>query len=167
MPPRRILEIGPGPSPLHHRGIENSLQLKDNEEYHGIDSHEGMSERTVWKQAKEEYGDRVFLYQGDRTDLHQIANNSMDELVALGTYGRNGKAVREFDRVLKEGGKLLLGTNTSNEQALRESWGARLERRGYQELPSKTKRYTHKGNTSAESPFIVLVWQKGYSEESH
>lgn len=157
---RRILEIGPGPNPLHHRGEEKRLQLEDDEEYHGVDQSKTIFEGDVWKRAKAEYGDRVFLYQGDRADLRDIADASMDEVVALGTHGQDGGIVAEFNRVLKPGGKLLLGGPAGNVETIQASWGVRLARARYVQLPSETKTYGYKGNAPEAHPYVVLVWQK-------
>jgi SAM-dependent methyltransferase len=166
MSPRRILEIGPGPNPLHYRGEEKRLHLEEDEEYHGVDQSKGLFEGEVWKQAKAQYGDRVFLYEGDRADLKDIADASMDEVVALGTHGQDGKIVAEFNRVLRPGGKILLGSPIGNQQTVEATWGLRLSRAGYKQLLEETKSYGYKGNGPEAKPYIVLVWQKG-SPEPH
>ncbi|MBI4257042.1 methyltransferase domain-containing protein [Candidatus Uhrbacteria bacterium] len=161
MSPRRILEIGPGPNPLHYRGEEKRLQLEEGEEYHGVDQSKRIFESEVWERAKTEYGDRVFLYEGDRADLKDIEDASMDEVIALGTHGQDGRIVAEFNRVLRPGGKILLGVPLPSQERLLSSWGVRLNRAGYTSLPSETKNYNYRGNMKESRPYIVLVWQKG------
>ncbi len=67
MEKRKILEVGPGITPMHHRSKgARSLQLGEDEEYTGIDQPHivnYMSEHEVWKKAKEQYGNRAHILQ--------------------------------------------------------------------------------------------------------
>ena len=61
----RILEVGPGITPMHYRSQgERSLKLNENEDYTGLDQPHAvdrMAEHEVWKKAKEQYGDRALV----------------------------------------------------------------------------------------------------------
>lgn len=163
---KEILEIGPGPNPMHHR-LQKRLDLADDEKYTGIDQREMVEDllnHEVWKLAKEQYGDRAFLIEGDRTNLENIENSSIDELVALGSHSQEGKVVAEFNRVLKEGGILRLGTMEGHLKGLMNGWGARLKRLGYQALPNQESRYGYFGNVSISRPYVVVSWQKGVKD---
>lgn len=164
---RRILEIGPGPAPMHHRSQEK-LQLQDNEEYTGIEQPhviESLLNREVWKLAKEQYGDRAHLVEGDRANLENIPDGSFDELVALGTHANEGQVVAEFNRVLREGGMLRLGTLESSLPQLMSTWGIRLQRLNYVELPDQQSRYGYFGNVPVSRPYVVIAFQKGIKNE--
>lgn len=168
MKKHRILEVGPGKHPLHHRsGDKPSLRLGQDEEYIGLDQPhaiERMAELEVWKQAKETYGDRAHLIQGDRTDMSEIPDESIDELVALGSHAQEGKIVSEFRRVLAPGGILRLGTPTKSLPELMSGWGVRLQRLGFTELPSQKREYDYSSRPDipeATIPYTVVTFQKG------
>ncbi len=100
---------------MHHRSQEG-LKLEQEEHYTGIDQSQDLFEEPVWQKIKEEYGDRVQVFNGDRKELVGIDNESIDELVALGTFGEPQETLPEFSRVLRPEGVLLIGTLTSNEK---------------------------------------------------
>ncbi|OGY86730.1 MAG: hypothetical protein A2233_05660 [Candidatus Kerfeldbacteria bacterium RIFOXYA2_FULL_38_24] len=164
----RILEVGPGITPMHHRSKgERDLQLGEDEEYTGLDQPHAvdrMSEHEVWKKANEQYGDRAHLIQGDRADMSGIADESIDELVALGTHAREGKVVSEFRRVLAPGGLLRLGVPTNGLPELMSTWGVRLQRLGFTELSDQQQEYNYSSRPDipeATISYIVVTFQKG------
>ena len=132
---------------MHHRSQgERGLQLGENEEYTGLDQPHAvdrMAEHEVWKKAKEQYGDRAHLIQGDRADMKEVVDASIDELVALGSHAKEGRIVAEFNRVLKPGGILRLGTPTKSLPELMSTWGVRLQRLGFTELSNEQMEYNY------------------------
>ncbi len=166
---RRILEVGPLGRPMHHRegDIKGDLQLNTEEEYIGIDQPhvvEAMSDNAVWRSAKERYGDRACLIEGDRADMSGIADGSIDELVALGTHAREGRVISEFRRVLAPGGILRLGVTRSGLQYLISTWGMRLKRLGFYELTSEMQEYKYRPRLDipeSEIDYVVVTFRKG------
>ena len=58
---------------MHHRSEgKEGLELSEEEEYTGLDQPstvDRVSELEVWKNAKERYGDRAHLVEGDMADM--------------------------------------------------------------------------------------------------
>lgn len=98
-----------------------------------------------------------------------MADASIDELVALGTHAQYGKIVAEFNRVLRPGGILRLGTTTQYLNELMSIWGVRLQRLGYMELSGEQTQYDYTsspGIPEATVSYSVVSFQKaGKSNE--
>lgn len=159
---RRILEIGPGIRPMHHRSQEG-LWLEEHEAYVGIDQSQKVFENEAWNEIKKQYGDRVEIFTGDRSELVQIASDSIDELVALGTFGKPNETLPEFKRVLRSGGLLLLGT--SSEVAMGDqfanTWKASLTSGGFTEVPEMEISYDYFPQPgSLERPYVIMAFRK-------
>jgi hypothetical protein len=166
MDKRRILEVGPGIRPMHHRSQgEEGLELDDDEEYTGLDQPhaiENMNDHEVWKKAKDRYGERAHIISGNRTNMDSITNASFDELVCLGAHGSaTDETIMEFDRVLRPGGILRLGIGSPRLPELMKSWGAQLQQLGYVELASEQLNYGYSANDpKLKSPYTVVSFKK-------
>ena len=159
---RRILEIGPGIRPMHHRSQEG-LKLEEQEHYIGIDQGQKVFNHQVWDEIKKEYGDRVEVFMGDRKKLLQIEADSIDKLVALGTFGEPNETLSEFKRVLRSGGLLLLGTSSeiaaSNQFA--NAWTSSLAYADFVEVPEIKMSYDYFPQPgSPERPYVVMGFRK-------
>jgi ubiquinone/menaquinone biosynthesis C-methylase UbiE len=109
---RKILEIGPGPNPMHHlregKGVA-PFELEENEDYTAIDLSRNALNAKVWDTLKEQYPNKVHIVIGDREDM-PFKNEEFDEVVALGTISER---IEEVDRIMKKGGILKIGTTKS------------------------------------------------------
>lgn len=166
---RRILEVGPGIRPMHHRSQgEAGLKLDDDEEYTGLDQPhaiEDMNNHEVWKKAKERYGERAHIISGDLTKMDGIPDAFFDELICLGSHGgtdeEKTKTAMEFDRVLRPGGILRLGVANARLPILMSTWGVRLKQLGFIELTSEELNYDYDSNLPTEKqPYTVVSFQK-------
>ncbi len=153
---KRTLEIGPGPAPMHHRSADD-LALNDDEVYIGVDIN-NVFDTPLWQRAFEKYGGRVFNFTGDREELSDIEDGSIDELVALGTHDiANEKVRKQFNRVLKNGGRIFLGSPVARAQSIKDVMQKNLP--GYVEMPAEQITYSlHR--QGAEMPYSVVVFMK-------
>jgi hypothetical protein len=159
---RRILEIGPGIRPMHYRSQEG-LQLEEHEHYIGIDQSQKVFEHEAWSEIKKHYGDRVEVFTGDRGELMQITSDSIDELVALGTFGEPSKTLSEFKRVVRSGGLLLLGTSSevATGDQFAKTWKSSLTDAGFIEVPEMEISYDYFPQPgSPERPYVVMAFRK-------
>jgi ubiquinone/menaquinone biosynthesis C-methylase UbiE len=159
---RRILEIGPGRRPMHHRSQEGLQIDPDQEEYTALDQPINKFEAAVWAAAKEKYGASIKLVHGDRANLIGVDNESIHELVALGSHGEDDpNMVKEFDRVLQPGGLLCLGVGKNFEQQLLLTLGQQLRTRGYDVLQTERLEYNYFPSVDApHNPYVVITFKK-------
>lgn len=182
---RRILEVGPGLNPLHHRDEVGALKLDPDEIYTALDlpTKPGMGlKNQFWQDVKNDYPGRVFLVQGTRESL-PIGDATQDEIVFLGTQSHNiENQVAEIDRVLKQGGIARMGGMESSEILVAITQRL-IQQMGYELLPEETKKYNYKdvrianikrqiargastddrlkqSQESPDSPYIVLAYRK-------
>ena len=146
---------------MHHRSQEG-LDLKEGELYVGFDRPNANFDHDVWNAVKEKYGNRVFLVHGDRANMVDVPNASVDELVALGSHAQESRVLIEFNRVLKPGGILRLGTTQYFLSEMLNFWGVRLERLGYVRLSNEELSYKHRpmGGTNKLLYFVVSFRKK-------
>lgn len=155
---RKILEIGPAIKPMHHRS-QDELRLEDGEAYQAVDKHPEVFDFPIWHEAKATYGDRVQTFHGDRAELAQIPDASIDELVALGTMGQPSETLVAFDRVLKSGGLLRFGTGGGYAETMIAEWGPELAALGYQPVDKTSYDYIPKADQKKFS-YTVFLFQK-------
>lgn len=161
---RTILEVGPGVRPMHHRS-QGGLELAEGENYIGLDQPGANFDHEIWKSAREKYGERVLLVRGDRANMPEVLGASVDELVALGADVQGARIVGEFNRVLKPGGILRLGTLSTHLQKLMDIWAIRLERLGYTRLPEEKLNYDYiPEDKTGKRPYVVVSFRKGPSK---
>ena len=112
---------------------------------------------------KKEYGDHVEVFMGDRRELLQIESDSIDELVALGTFGEPSETLSEFKRVLRSGGILLLGTSSeiAASDQFANTWKLSLADNSFVEVPEMKMSYDYFPQPgSPERPYVVTGFQK-------
>lgn len=107
----------------------------------------GMKQRSVMVIAK--------IVGGDREDLSGFEDESVDELVSLGSHLQSGRMVAECNRVLKPNGILRLGAPNASVETLRTAWGRRLEQLGF--TPVEDYAYDYGPN---KIPYTILSWKK-------
>jgi len=167
---KRVLEIGSGLNPMHHRyndqlkdlaADERGVRLEDGEDYTVLDQPRADFNHRIWQTAKETYGERVHFVRGDRAEM-PFEDESFDELVSLGSFADEGKVISEFRRVLRPGGILRLGTPAQNVQKMMDSWGTRLKRLGFTFIEEQVQKYRYAQRKDLSgTDYVVLVFRKG------
>ena len=160
---KRILEVGPGLNPLHYRhgDKERGVKLEGDEDYTVLDQPRADFNHRIWQTAKETYGERIHFVPGDRTEM-PFEDESFDELVSLGSFADEGRVIAEFQRVLRPGGILRLGTTAKNAQIVMDNWGVRLKRLGFTLLEDQIQRYQYVQRKDLSGcEYVVFVFKKG------
>ncbi len=128
-----------------------------------MDQSQKVFEHPVWDEIKKQYGDRVEVFTGDRKELAQVDSDSIDELVALGTFGDPNETLSEFKRVLRSGGLLLLGTSSeaSITAQFESSWKIALGNSGFVDMPEMELSYDYFPQPGTpERPYVVRTYRK-------
>lgn len=153
---------------MHHRSQEGLQIDPDLEEYTAVDQPLNKYEAAVWQAAQERYGDSVQLVHGDRAAL-DLPDNSIDELIALGSYSQKAEEAKEFDRVLVKGGLLRLGVGAIHLPVIERTWGVKLEELGYTRVAEETIQYEYFPASFPEGmdlSYVVVTYKKSEKDNT-